>query len=91
MDSKRKASPVFAGPSYQQLLDDETNPVPDSLRDNTLPYLGSENIKADRYTSREFHDLEVEHVWKKPGKWCVETPSCPMQVTPRSTTSPACQ
>jgi phenylpropionate dioxygenase-like ring-hydroxylating dioxygenase large terminal subunit len=65
MDSKRKASPVFAGPSYQQLLDDETNPVPDSLRDNTLPYLGSENIKADRYTSREFHELEVEHVWKK--------------------------
>jgi phenylpropionate dioxygenase-like ring-hydroxylating dioxygenase large terminal subunit len=64
MDSKRKADPQFKGPSYQQLLDQESNPVPDSLRDNTLPYLGSENIKADRYLSREFHDLEVEHVWQ---------------------------
>jgi phenylpropionate dioxygenase-like ring-hydroxylating dioxygenase large terminal subunit len=65
MDSKRKADPQYAGPSYQDLLDRETNPVPDSLRDNTRPYLGSENISVDRYLSREFHELEVEKVWKK--------------------------
>ena len=65
MDSKRKASPEYEPPSYQELLDREKNPVPDSLRDNTLPYLGSDNIKVDRYLSREFHELEVEHVWRK--------------------------
>jgi len=53
------------GESYQDLLDKESNPVPDSLRDNTNPYLGSENLSVDRYLSREFHDLEVEHVWKR--------------------------
>jgi phenylpropionate dioxygenase-like ring-hydroxylating dioxygenase large terminal subunit len=53
------------GPSYQDLLDKEVNPVPDSLRENTNPYLGSENLSVDRYLSREFHELEVEHVWQR--------------------------
>lgn len=53
------------GRSYQQLLDTEVNPVPDCLRDDTKPYLGSDNIPVGRYLSREFHELEVEHVWKR--------------------------
>jgi phenylpropionate dioxygenase-like ring-hydroxylating dioxygenase large terminal subunit len=53
------------GPSFQDLLDREENPVPDCLRENTNPYLGSENLSVDRYLSREFHELEVEHVWKR--------------------------
>jgi len=53
------------GTSYQALLDREENPVPDSLRQNTNPYLGSENLSVERYLSREFHELEVEHVWKR--------------------------
>lgn len=53
------------GPSYQDLLDKEVNPVPDSLRDDTKPYLGSENLSVDRYLSREFHEQEVEHVWQR--------------------------
>jgi phenylpropionate dioxygenase-like ring-hydroxylating dioxygenase large terminal subunit len=61
-DDVRARSP---GQSYQVLLDKETNPVPDSLRDNTNPYLGSENLSVDRYLSREFHELEVEHVWQR--------------------------
>ncbi|MCP5130809.1 MAG: aromatic ring-hydroxylating dioxygenase subunit alpha [Pseudomonadales bacterium] len=53
------------GRSYQDLLDEETNPVPDCLRENTNPYLGSDNLSVDRYLSREFHELEVEHVWQR--------------------------
>ena len=53
------------GRSYQDLLDEEVNPVPDSLRDNTNPYLGSENLSVDRYLSREFHKKEVEHIWQR--------------------------
>ena len=36
------------GPSYQDLLDEEINPVPDCLRENTNSYLGSENLSVDR-------------------------------------------
>ena len=53
------------GLSYQDLLDREINPVPDSLRENTNPYLGSKTLPVDRYRSREFHELEVEHVWQR--------------------------
>ncbi|MEH6609567.1 MAG: aromatic ring-hydroxylating dioxygenase subunit alpha [Halioglobus sp.] len=53
------------GPSYQDLLDEEINPVPDCLRENTNPYLGSDNLSVDRYLSRQFHELEVEHVWQR--------------------------
>ena len=53
------------GPSYQDLLDREINPVPDSLRENTNPYLGSTNLSVDRYLTREFHEQEVEHVWQR--------------------------
>jgi phenylpropionate dioxygenase-like ring-hydroxylating dioxygenase large terminal subunit len=53
------------GESYQEMLDKETNPVPESLRESTETYLGSEPVSVDRYLSREFHDLEVEKMWNK--------------------------
>lgn len=53
------------GISYQELLDQESLPVPEALRDSTNTYLGSEGISTERYLSREFHQLEVEHVWKR--------------------------
>ena len=53
------------GRSYQELLDMEVNPVPDCLRENTNPYLGSDNISVDSYLSREFHEQEIERVWKR--------------------------
>ena len=60
-----ESAPRCPGTSYQALLDGETNPVPASLRENTNPYLGSDNLSVDRYLSREFHELEVEHVWQR--------------------------
>ncbi len=53
------------GDSYQQMLDLEPNPVPSPLRENTNTYLGSDNLSVDRYLSREFHELEVEKMWKR--------------------------
>ncbi|MEH6588630.1 MAG: aromatic ring-hydroxylating dioxygenase subunit alpha [Halioglobus sp.] len=53
------------GESYQEMLDKETNPVPDALRESTNTYLGSDSLSVDRYLSREFHDLEVEKMWNK--------------------------
>jgi len=51
--------------SFQDLLKIETVEVPDALLDSTDTYLGSEDISAARYTSREFFDLEVDKVWRR--------------------------
>jgi phenylpropionate dioxygenase-like ring-hydroxylating dioxygenase large terminal subunit len=53
------------GITYQELLDTDTHPVPDVLRLEAPQYLGSEDIPTDRYTTKEFHDLEVEMLWKR--------------------------
>ena len=53
------------GESYQEMLDKEVNPVPDSLRDSTNTFLGSDRLSTDRYLSREFHDLEVDKMWNR--------------------------
>ena len=53
------------GITYQQLLDTDTHPVPHVLRLESPKYLGSADISKERYTSREWHEREVEHLWKR--------------------------
>lgn len=50
---------------YINLLDHDSRLVPDVYRwTNPLPGVAL-TVPVDRYTSREFHDLEVEKVWTK--------------------------
>lgn len=51
--------------SYQDLLDRENVDVPDSLREDTNPYLGSDDLPLDRWTSRDFHELEAQKMWNR--------------------------
>ena len=53
------------GISYQRLLDTDTRPVPEVLRLESARDLPSVRNPVERYTSREFHDLEVEKVWRR--------------------------
>jgi len=53
------------GLSYQRLLDSDTREVPAVLRLGSPEYLGCDDKPVSRYTSREFHDLEVERLWKR--------------------------
>jgi phenylpropionate dioxygenase-like ring-hydroxylating dioxygenase large terminal subunit len=53
------------GVSYQELLDDDTHPVPDVLRLESPRDLGNVDISNDRYISRDWHRREVEHLWMK--------------------------
>ncbi len=53
------------GISYQQLLDTDTREVPEVLRLQSARELPVVRVPLERYTSRAFHDLEVEKVWKK--------------------------
>jgi phenylpropionate dioxygenase-like ring-hydroxylating dioxygenase large terminal subunit len=50
---------------FQELLDAETLPVPASLRATADDDLGTVGVARSRYTSRAFHDLEVEKVWSR--------------------------
>jgi nitrite reductase/ring-hydroxylating ferredoxin subunit len=53
------------GVSYQQLLDDDSRPVPDVLRWQSPMPPGPSYVPIERYTSAEFHQVEVEKVWKR--------------------------
>jgi len=57
--------PRSTGVTYQELLDRETRPVPETFRMQSARELPGVKVPVARYTSREFHDLEVEKVWKK--------------------------
>ncbi|MEH6567704.1 MAG: aromatic ring-hydroxylating dioxygenase subunit alpha [Halioglobus sp.] len=51
--------------SYQALLDLETNPVPESLRENTNTFLGSGALSTDRYLSADYYQREKANLWSR--------------------------
>jgi phenylpropionate dioxygenase-like ring-hydroxylating dioxygenase large terminal subunit len=53
------------GLSYQELLDTDTHPVPEILRETARRDLGARDVPVERYVARAFHDLEVERLWKR--------------------------
>ncbi len=53
------------GVTYQQLLDTDTRKVPDVLRLESPRFLGDQDVSIDRYTTRAYHELEKERLWKK--------------------------
>ena len=55
----------FKGESYQDILDRDSRPVPECLRLQEAPYLGSESIPAEHYTDPQRFKLEVEKMWIK--------------------------
>ncbi len=54
-----------AGILYQELLDADSKPVPPVLRLESPIEPGVTRVPVERYTSRAFHDLEVEKLWKR--------------------------
>lgn len=53
------------GLTYQQLLDQDTRPVPAVLREESPKHIPDMTISVDRYTSKAWHDLEVERLWRR--------------------------
>ncbi len=54
-----------AGITYSELLDQDSHPVRDILRKESPMEPGPTKVPVERYYSKEFHDLEVEKVWKR--------------------------
>ena len=53
------------GIDYQDLLDQDTKDVPVVLRTRNPIAPGPTFVPVERYTSRAFHELEVERLWKR--------------------------
>lgn len=53
------------GDSYQDILDRDSREVPDVLRWRSARELPVVRVPIERYISQEFHDLEMEKVWKR--------------------------
>jgi phenylpropionate dioxygenase-like ring-hydroxylating dioxygenase large terminal subunit len=64
-DQVTSTRPRSTGITYQELLDTDPYPVPDVLRLESPKFLGSGDVAASRYTSKEWHDREVERLWKR--------------------------
>ena len=65
MALREHAPPRSPGIAYQDLLDTDTRSVPETLRLQSPAYLGSDDVPIERYTTRAWHDLEVERLWKR--------------------------
>ena len=50
---------------YQRLLDEESRPVPASLRTTSTAQVGEVDIAPTRYVDPAFHRLEVERMWRR--------------------------
>ncbi len=57
--------PRSEGVTYQELLDQDTHEVPAVLRLQSPKYLGDADVSIKRYTTKEWHDREVDHLWRK--------------------------
>src|SRR3546814_13051646 len=53
------------GLSYQELLKTDSKSVPASLKKESALDHTPLSIDVERYYSREFHDLEVEKLWRR--------------------------
>jgi len=53
------------GPSVQKILDGDRVQPPAVLRQSSPRDMGREDVSLDRYHSREWHEREVQTVWRK--------------------------
>ncbi len=62
---KNKSAVRTLDRAYHELLDTDSRPIPDCYRRDSPIEPGPTKVPVSRYTSREFHDIEVEKIWKK--------------------------
>jgi len=65
MDEAELGTARAPGDLVQDVLDRETRPVPDYLRDDSFTYLGSEDLPVERWIGRDFFDRENRDMWPK--------------------------
>ena len=51
--------------TYEQILERDSRPVPDYLREGRVPEVGVEPVAVDRYFDRRFFEKEARHMWSR--------------------------
>ena len=52
-------------PSLQDIFKQDTIPPPPHMLEESRVDMGNQDIPIDRYFSKEWHDMEVEKIWRK--------------------------
>ena len=55
--------PIRNRPSYREIIDGDSTPVPDVLALTANPQQSTADVPFDHYTSEEFFQLEMERMW----------------------------
>jgi len=63
--------------TYQDLLDTDSKPVPETLRRVSPGDFGSADVPVARYVDRAYHDLEKERLWAKVWQWACREEEIP--------------
>jgi phenylpropionate dioxygenase-like ring-hydroxylating dioxygenase large terminal subunit len=63
--------------TVQELLRNDTKSVPSVLLEESVADLGTEDIPRDVFFSKEYHELEVEKLWKKVWQWACREEEIP--------------
>ena len=64
------------GVSWSDLLEQDSRPVPDVLRNENYTFLGSAPFAAKRYTDPEFFRAELAKMWPRVSPTMM--PQCPV-------------
>jgi phenylpropionate dioxygenase-like ring-hydroxylating dioxygenase large terminal subunit len=73
----RKGLERSHGLTYQEVLDIDTKPVPDCLREQRVPDIGTDPVPVSRYTDPEFFKLETERLWMRVWQWACREEEIP--------------
>ena len=63
--------------SYEDILNRDTRPVPEHLRQGPAPEIGLDPVPVSRYYSPEYFQKEVDHVWTKVWQWACREEEIP--------------
>lgn len=63
--------------TVQQLLQDDTRPIPPVLLEESAPDLGTQDIPREVFFSLDYHNIEVEKLWKKVWQWACREENIP--------------
>jgi phenylpropionate dioxygenase-like ring-hydroxylating dioxygenase large terminal subunit len=62
---KAPADERFPGLTYEQILERDSRPVPDHLREAEVPDIGTGPVAVSRYVDPAFARLEEQHLWTR--------------------------
>ena len=63
--------------TVQEILQTDSRPVPPVLKQESVPNLGTADIPREIFFSHEYHNLEVEKMWKKVWQWACREENIP--------------